>query len=257
MQIYPTNNLYHNNKQPSFRQWCREVRIPHKGFLNRNDTSFFRDENFLPRLTRFMYDNFKDIPKVNVYCYGCSDGSEPFTFAMRMLSMKEEDARKFLPIIARDIDSVAINKALKNDYELTKREKDYIDHFTYKQYDRFFDGPYEEYVNSEDYSSQEVKKVLVKKELYDYVDFGLGNILKDYKKIKPQDTVLLARNFWPYLGGSSVRIECLKNLYKHFDKNCYLVTGEFDHRGTLYKIENEILNAGFNKTPLEYVYVKK
>ena len=191
MRIQSINHNYNTN--PSFGYWRRETVV--KGGILRNDTSFFRGENFFPMLTKFFSEKFKDIPKVNVYSYGCSDGSEPFTFAMRMLTMNsEENPQKFFPIIARDIDPIAIQKAINNDYQLIKKEKDYIEHFTHGQYDRFFYRPY-----GEPKENKGPTQVFVRSELYDNVNFDLGNIFKDYKKIKPKNTILMAMNFWPYI----------------------------------------------------------
>lgn len=252
MQVYPINYSYYNT-QPTFQRWKREVFVPKKGLSHRNDTCFFREENFFPTLTKLLSEKFKNVPKVNVYSYGCSDGSEPFTFAMRMLTMKDElNPQKFLPIIARDIDPVAIQKAINNDYKIIKDEKEYIDHFTHGQYSRFFYEPY-----GEPTEGGEGTQVFVRNELYDSVNFGVGDIFQDYKKINPKNTVLMAMNFWPYIDSYVTRMKFFKDLYKHFESGSFLVTGEFDHRGTDYKVGNEILDAGFKTTPITYVYVKE
>lgn len=251
MRVQSTN--YNYNTNPSFGYWRRETVV--KGGILRNDTSFFRDQNFFPMLTKFFSEKFKDIPKVNVYSYGCSDGSEPFTFAMRMLTMNgEENPQKFFPIIARDIDPIAIQKAINNDYQLIKIEKDYIEHFTHGQYDRFFYRPY-----GEPKENKGPTQVFVRSELYDNVNFDLGNIFKDYKKIKPKNTILMAMNFWPYID-TPTRKSFFKDLYNHLDSGSYLVTGEFDHRGIAWNLGDfplELTNAGFKMTPLQYVYVKE
>ena len=250
MQIQSVNNY---NVRPSFGYWRRETVV--KGGIFRNDTSFFREQNFFPMLTKFFSEKFKDVSKVNVYSYGCSDGSEPFTFAMRMLTMKnEKEPKKFFPIIARDIDSVAIQKAINNDYKLIKKEKECIEHFTHNQYDRFFYRPY-----GEPQENKEGVPVFVRSELYDNVDFGVGNIFNDYKKIKPKNTILMAMNFWPYIDFSKRKV-FFKELYNHLDSGSYLVTGEFDHRGIAWNLRDfslELTDAGFKTTSLRYVYVKE
>lgn len=253
MQISPIYNTYSYNCSPTFQRWHRNVLVPKKGLVNRNDTCFFREENFFPRLTKLICEEFKNTPKVNIYCYGCSDGSEPFTVAMRMLTMQDEsNPQKFLPIIARDIDPVAIQKAINNDYVITKNEKEYIEYFTHGQYKRFFYQPYEEPDNKNG------SQVFVRSELYDNVDFGIGDIFKDLKKINPRNTVLLARNFWPYINDVQ-RKAFFKDLYNHLDSGSYFVTGEFDHQGIdwqLIDLDYEITKVGFERTPIKYVYKK-
>ena len=244
-----------NSSALSFKIWNRDVIIPKKGLVSRNDTVFFREENFFPRLTKLLSDEFKNIPKVHVYCYGCSDGSEPFTFAMRMLTMLDKScANKFLPVKARDIDPFAIQKAINNDYKMIKNEKDYIDYFTHGQFKRFFYYPYGEPNNN-----NEGTQVFVRNELYDNVEFSIGDIFKDLKKIEPKNTVLLARNFWPYIEPSQ-RNRFFRDLYNHLNIGSYFVTGEFDHRGINYQLNNldhEITKYGFKRTPIKYVYKKE
>ena len=253
MQINSINSSNYN-RQPTFGYWRRETVVKGKGIF-RNDTLFFREQNFFPMLTKFFSEKFKNVPKVNVYSFGCSDGSEPFTFAMRMLTMKDEpNPQKFFPIIARDIDPVAIKKAINNDYQIIKNEKDYIDHFTFGQYDRFFYQPY-----GEPLSNKEGTQVFVKNELYDHVDFNVGDIFKDYKKVKQNNTVLMAMNFWPYID-SFTRKCFFRDLYNHLGSGSYFVTGEFDHRGIAWNLGDlhyELSNVGFKQTPLMYVYVKE
>lgn len=254
MQVLKINSTNYN-KQPSFKQWRREVTDATKKVIYRNDTCFFREENFFPMLTNFFSEKFKDIPKVNVYCYGCSDGSEVYTFIMRMLSLcKEKNPEKYFPIVAKDIDSFAIGKTKKNYYKITKKEKEYIEHFTNNQFDRFFNDPYkdfEAYIN---------EPIYVKKELYENVIFSIGDILEDYKNIKPKNSIILARNFWPYIEDQQTRITFFKKLYKHLGSNSYFVIGDYDREGIAYKngnIQAEITNAGFKKTELRNVYIKE
>ena len=85
----------------------------------KNHTTFFRNDRFWNGLTYFLTEHFKNTKKVNVYSFGCSDGSEPYTFIMRMLNSFEKKPEKFFPIIARDFDSEAIQRAKRNNYFLT------------------------------------------------------------------------------------------------------------------------------------------
>lgn len=252
MYINPIKNTTIDNS--SFKSWKREVIIPKKGIVNRNDTCFFRDGDFFKKLINFLVEKFANSSKVNTYCYGCSDGSEPFSIAMNILSRNNTDlSKKFLPITAKDIDEVAIFKAINNDYNITSKEKADIDLYTENQFNRFFYNPYG--------TPKDKGKttVFVKNELYDNVDFGLENLLKEYKKISPENSIIFARNFWPYID-YDIRNKFFKNLYQHLDKNCYFVTGKFDHDGINYQLnclDSEIIQAGFKKTPLKYVYVKE
>ena len=101
--------------------------------------------------------------------------------------------------------------------------------------------------------------VAIKKELYDFVDFDVADILTDYKNILPDNTVVFARNFWPYLTRDiawSVQKNLLNNLYQQLGKNSYLVIGEFDNYDSKGEIKRMIKKAGFVKTSIENVYKK-
>ena len=62
MRVQSTN--YNYNTNPSFGYWRRETVV--KGGILRNDTSFFRDQNFFPMLTKFFSEKFKDIPNRSI-----------------------------------------------------------------------------------------------------------------------------------------------------------------------------------------------
>ena len=255
MQISSINTINYNSR-PTFMSWEREVRNAKKGVINRNNTCFFRENDLFSRLTKLLSESFENVPKVNVYCFGCSDGSEAFTFIMSMLSLKEEATpQKFFPIIARDIDPVAIEKVKNNDYKIYYWEKWAINKYTDGMFDKFINEPYEIPEND-----NVLTKVFVKKELYDYVDFAVGDIFEDYKTIKPQNSVVLARNFWPYIEGSTKRNQLLKALYDHLDYGSYFVIGDFDQKGVAYQLQgnfnSDIIRTGFKPTEIKYVYIK-
>lgn len=253
MQIYSINNS--QKTQPNFGYWQRDVIKPLNGIVNRNDTCFFRNGNEIPRLIDFICTELNHAPKINLYCFGCSDGSEPITMAMYLLTTKCADTiKKILPINAIDIDRVAFEKFKNNDYEMTENERNSIEYYTNNQLKRFFNEPYgkaNRYKNA---------KVYVKPELYDNIDYNIGDILKDYKKIKPQNSVVIARNFWPYINNLTTRCTLFKNLYKHLDYGSYFVIGDFDIKGIAFhngNIKNEIIMAGFKRTNHENVYIKQ
>lgn len=255
MQIYQINNV-NCNSRPTFKSWEREVICPRKGVINRNNTYFFRETDFFPKLTKMLAEKLYYVPKVNVYCFGCSDGSEPFTFAMSMLAAEGDSySQKFFPIKARDIDPIAIEKAKNNDYKINLYEKNAINKYTDGMYNRFIHQPFENPVDE-----NELFKVFVKKELYNNVDFKVGDIFEDYKKIEPKNSVVLARNFWPYIEGSKKREELIKGLYNQLDYGSYLVIGDFDQRGVKYQLQGnlskDIMRVGFKPTEIQYVFVK-
>lgn len=240
MIIQTINN--HQYTSPNFERWRRDVRIGHSSKLkHRNDTCFFRDSEFWAKLNYYLVKKYINVPKVNVYSYGCSDGSEPFTFVMQMLSIHKESANKFLPVIAKDYDLIAINKARsKNYYFLDKYEKQDINYYTNNNFDRFF----KLFENNYYYISDEI---------HNNVEFSVANIFDDYKKIEPENSVVLARNFWPYIERKKERQDLLNNLAKHLGENSILVIGDYDIFGTGGEIQYQLIKAGFMRTENKYI----
>ena len=99
--INPQSNI----QNPLFTSNKRERGIKEDGTLNRNTTSFFRNDLIWGDFADLLIDKYKNENKVNVYCYACSDGSEPYSVAMLLISrLGLEGAKKFFPIIAVDKD---------------------------------------------------------------------------------------------------------------------------------------------------------
>ncbi|MBE7710656.1 MAG: hypothetical protein E7Z92_00805 [Cyanobacteria bacterium SIG31] len=250
MQVHSINKGY--NSKPNFKSWSREVTtrsfLGDKIIKHRNDSWFFRDAEFWPIFTEYLVERFKNVPKVNVYSYGCSDGSEPFSFVMRMLSAHPKESSKFLPVIAKDYDKEAINKVEKREYYTIKGlEKNDIDFCTNKSFNRFF--------NIID-SGPAMSFAFAKDELYDNVQFSVADIRSDYKKIEPNNSVVFVRNFWPYIENWSDRQKLLKKLGDQLGENSFLVIGFFDRKATCWTIDNQVIEAGFKRTLVDFVFEK-
>ena len=82
------------------------------------------------------------------------------------------------------------------------------------------------------------------------------DLLKDFTEINPDNSVVLARNFWPYVHGYKERQSFFNKLYNHLGKDSMLIIGDYDMRGTDNSIERQLLNAGFQKADMPYVYIK-
>ena len=121
------NISLNNHKKISFGHWNRTVyRNTVSGFqevVHRNDTSFFRylknaqdgnSKNYWDSLVQYIGQKYANTPKVNVYNYACSDGSEPLSLlASLMTNFSENFCKKFGIIQARDYDKEAIKNAKK------------------------------------------------------------------------------------------------------------------------------------------------
>jgi chemotaxis methyl-accepting protein methylase len=248
-------NYYNKAQSPNFKSWTREVLHKNSdpfGFTklikHRNDTWLFRDCLDWKRFGNFLVEKYKYIPKVNVYNYACSNGSEAYTFIMEMFSHHDFSvAKKFMPVIAKDYDQTAIDYAQSGLLRIEVGEKGGVNLNTNGRFPMFF-----------------TESDLYEKDLYEprhiltsNVLFSKADILEDYKTLPKENTVVLARNFWPYLKYNE-RIELAKNLYNHLGDDCTLVIGSFDNNGSWDNSPTrQILeNAGFKQTQIENVFTK-
>ena len=247
MRINAICNTSYPTKLNTFGSYRREVtkrKLFKEALSHRNDTSFFRDNRLWTNLTGLLENKFKNAQKVNVYSYGCSEGSEAYTFVMSILAKLEDKKEKYLPVIAKDFDPHVIDLAKKRgQYFLTNTEIATINENARSFYNRFF---------------QEIcpNFAYVSDELYDNVRFSVADINKDYKNIEPENSVVFVRNFWPYLKDDNARIGLLNKLYNQLAPGSLMIIGLFDRVGTDYAINEMIEKVGFRPTSVEYVYEK-
>ena len=83
--------IQQNQYNMNFNAWYRNVyKDVHSekpiAVIHRNTTSFYRRDMDWPNLAKHLVEKFMYKSKVNTYCYGCSNGSEPYTFIMQMCS---------------------------------------------------------------------------------------------------------------------------------------------------------------------------
>ncbi len=241
MRISPIQNYYPNYKkvQPSFGTWSREVYTVDKNdapkLSHRNETEFFRNSYVWDLLPSFLEEKYQEADKVNVYCYGCSDGSEPYSFAMKMLEHDENFAKKFFPIKAYDFDPVAIERAKRGEYEITPLEMTRISMCLKSEPKKYLDYDDKKFIYYRGYApldttAYKIIETKLKDNLSGTVEFETGDILKDYKNIKKDNSIIFARNFWPYIEPEQ-RKEFFTNLYEHLGKNSIIVIGLFDFNG--------------------------
>ena len=238
---------------PSFCSWTREVYEVTNGVFrklkHRNDTCFFRGGSEWTDMVKFLSEKYADIPKVNVYNWGCSNGSEAYTFIMALLTnLKKEVASKFMPIFALDYDEVAIEYANLNELVIDDDEVDAINQNTNNSFDRFFSMSKPNRVMKQNWYTPDT-------ELSDNVFFKMYDIKKDYKKMRRTDSVVFARNFWPYLSYKE-KIKLAQDLYNHLGENCTLIIGNYDNKGWDAPTTTILKDAGFKSTGTKNIFVK-
>ena len=263
MQVQRIQN---NGYTPQFKSWGRVVyhNIPSKAdyaVKHRNTTSFFRRDMDWPALTKFLVDKYKDVSKVNTYCYGCSNGAEPYSLLIQLYSRWPElVANKFMPIIAKDYDAEAIKVAKAGIVPIEEEELAVVKAVADNREERFLD-----YVEKTDFGEYlltgNVWKMRYNKGYANKMDFSVADIRNDYKNIAPENSVVFARNFLPYLNTPDL-FELLRHLGEQMKQNSCLIIGAFDETDLMSKrgidIEELLSNAGFIKADdyLKYVYTK-
>lgn len=240
-----------NLSEISFKSWQREVLTNNiMGTVkHRNDTWFYRGDPDWTKLTRFLAEKYKEAPKVNVYNWGCSNGSEAYTFLMEMFTnFKKDFVQKFMPVVALDYDPIAIEYCNLGEIIVDNREQDEINQRTKGNFDKYFSLVKPNRAADESWYAP-------KSILSDNVKFKEANILTDYEKMKKDNSVIFARNFWPYMRYNE-KVKLAQNLYEHLGENSTIIIGKYDNKAWDAPTDTILRDAGFKKTELEYVYSK-
>lgn len=191
-----------------------------KGVIVSNYTTFFRND--------FPWDNISDIlfesypfGKVNIHNYACSDGSEAYSLAISLIeNLGEEEAKRFFPIKASDVDGEVIDFA--NSGKILASLDDMR-----KICNHIKDGNIGKYF---DFKKTGCTTWILspKKILRDNVEFECCDISDGLKSInKDENNVILCRNFWKYLSTDKIAY-ISRELKKIASANSKIIIGNFD-----------------------------
>ena len=251
MQI--TNQITTNRITPSFRMYS-EHRSDVASYNYWTTTKFFRDDLNWNNFVFMMHNKYKDVDKVNVQCFACSDGEEPFSLAMKLDAYLNEKSAKFFPIVAKDFDKTNIYYAKKGVYEVRPAELCDIERECNMRMSKYITvgNAYRVHPN-ELYSNNSMIPVKIKNNLREKVLFKHADILKDVKNIPKSNTVLMTRNMWPYLPAKK-QVFLAKELAKQLDESSLIVLGHFEISQGTHKLLEE---AGFEMTEIYGIMCKK
>ncbi|MBE7702749.1 MAG: hypothetical protein E7Z89_01730 [Cyanobacteria bacterium SIG28] len=249
MQVYNVqNNIYQNR---NFKGWQREVTqkadSPLKAILHRNDTWFARDD-FLNRAgLDFIVNKFKNVKEVNTYCYGCSDCAEVWTLlSLLKANYSPKIFEKFRKVLAFDYDPVAVQKAKAYKISIGSMEE--------RNFYKVSDAPLEASFKVLSSELTNKKLIMPKKELKDKVSILNKDIRKDYKRIMPENSLVMARNFMLYLENqeSGSIMSLINKLSEQMQKNSILMVGNHEIRhGWVYGISVQDLLIHYGFKPIE------
>lgn len=221
-------NLYYSKKatNPPFGANCRTVRDTLGKVKYRNNTTFFRPDLHCTRLVDKLIAKYQGVDKVNIYNFACSEGAEPFSIAMLLIrKLGEEKAQKFFPIIASDIDEEILRNPSQGVVKLApldlvlmrltlgKDFTEFISRGNRFRYNRRFRNSV---------CTGEISPVLKKA-----VIFKKANILEDIENIEQENSVVLCRNFFPYLSKED-RVKLAGKLSQMLGRNSMCVIGTYD-----------------------------
>lgn len=230
---------------PQFKGNNRTIYSKDGALLYKTVTYFFREDLCWNDLVRLIAYKYKSSPKVNIINHACSNGQEPYSLAVKLIQTLGEEAEKFFPIQAKDIDFENIESAKIGRMGIKLNDMYRINGATSGQLDTFF-----HYGRANNPQNDMV--LIPKPNIKDKVSFTQSNIFDDIDKIPSQDTVLLCRNFWPYLDASK-RILLAQKLAEKLDKTSLIVVGGFDE--SCYT-ENLLLDNGFINCGVNHVFTK-
>ena len=192
-----------------------------------NRTFFFRKDLPWQSLAMYISKQFREVDKVNVYNFACSDGSEAYSLAIALIMRYgEEGAKKFFPIRASDIDKNIIEQAQKGIIKATSMDMVKLESniFKPKTIQDFFEVE-RNFENNDFPYTLHPKKILT-----DNVEFKCESIEQGLDDVEKSNSLILARNFWRYLSAEELANASMK-LRKNIDNSSRIIIGEFDKIG--------------------------
>ena len=214
-------NLSAINKNISFGSIKRTVFKDSKTeeIKYRNNTYMFRNDLDWDNV---IYEITKDKVPKKIYCYACSDGSEPYSIAIVLISkLGYEAAQKYFPIIARDLDEKMINSAKSGKINLSLADIKTINMYESKSEINFFDK----------FSSNNIdifcNEGTVSDKLRQCVEFEVGDICEDSRDFDYNNIVIFFRNALPYLSYEE-RSMLLATFARNLNDKTAIVIGGYD-----------------------------
>lgn len=235
MQIIKQPNMYKSKINICFNGNVRALRDTSGKIKYRNNTSFFRPDLNWNMFTEMLIEKYKNVGKVNIYDYACSEGAEPFSLAMLLIKkLGEEKAQKFFPIIASDIDSEILKNPQNGILKLTRGDVFLIKRLLKKDYNQFIEFNDKFEYNSE--LNMVVCDAKIKPILENKVVFSSKNVVEDIANVEKNNSIVLFRNFWPYLLKSD-RTKLADSVSECLGNNSICVIGRYDtHKMRMNKI---------------------
>ena len=204
-----------NNKKVPFKGADRYIVSDAGKLLYRTTTHIFRHDLNWPQIFGIFAKEKPD----KVYCYACSDGSEPYSIVMGLFELfGKEKAKKFLPVLARDIDESNINVCKTGKIDVTPTDMLGIeDNIGCNCVEKYFPVKYDGYKMMR----------FANNDLRNAVEFRQADFIKNAENIDYDNSMIFCRNVWPYFKPADVMY--LADVFsKKFTEKTKLILGSFD-----------------------------
>lgn len=210
-------------------------------FLYSNYTCFLRDDVPLRHrgwsgFAELLDKEFKEADKVNIYDFGCSDGSEAYSLAISLIeTLGEERAQKFLPIKASDADKNILNIAKSGELCCTSEDKYVLNRCTNYNLSKYFDVS-----DAPSVLGAGPRYILKPKDIIKSAVTFERKVFPDaLDEIEPENSLVLCRNFWPYMSNTR-RHTAVDKLKSTLGQSSRFVIGDYDYGryGALFADKN-------------------
>lgn len=215
-----------------------------------NFTYFFRGDLQWRSFAKYLHRHFAGNDRVNIYNAACSDGTEPFTLVMSLISkLGSKNAQRFFPIEAFDLNQYLVNDAKTGQIPLLPEPYTVVDIFRLKFKNLFMDGRFLDYKKIRNVGDV----VRFNENTQKHVNFTVGNVLTKVDEIEGRRSVVMTRNMWMYLDEYEQELLAYK-LGKTLQKDSVVVLGKYDKDGA--KAVELLAKNGFEETYIDNVYEK-
>jgi chemotaxis methyl-accepting protein methylase len=219
-------------------------------------TAIRNDVDWL-RLAEIIKNNFKDKPRINIMPMNCSDGTECYELASKIIRVfGMEDAKKrVFPIISTDIYEFVIENFGQKG--LVAFYKSDVEKFGKENIEKYFTETDMSRISVDPRFFHEGSKALeAKPEFQELFSFEVMDLQKRIKNIHDDgNSVVLIRNCLAQSFGSSGTFSIILELDQKLKKGSLLVLGGYDTT-KLTQLDTMILDCSHFEKLEENIYIK-
>lgn len=219
----------------NFSELNDRLRVPEKKLkqvfissLTNNKTEFFREEGHFQFLKKHFKELLKTQDEIRVWSSACSIGSEPYSLAMMVHEAFKVEVFKKIKILATDIDTHVLQKAIQGRFTLEELEGLSLD---YKQ--KYFKP-----LNNQIF---EILPELTKK-----IQFSEFNLMNFHYRFQKKFDIIICRNILIHFDKKTTD-QVLDLLVKNLELKGQLIIGHSESGVVLHPCLKALGNSVFQK----------